>query len=124
MKNILLVGVGGFIGSSGRYVMGKIIHNHINTTFPLGTLMVNLIGSLLLGMIFSLVENRGLSSIEFRLFFAVGICGGFTTFSSFANENFLFIRDGNFLTPLLYSALSLFVGIFFVYLGYTFIKNI
>jgi CrcB protein len=87
MFKILLVGLGGFIGSILRYVIGGCIQQSANgTKFPYGTLLVNIIGCLLIGLLSRLAEAEEIFTAEARAFIFVGILGGFTTFSSFGNE--------------------------------------
>lgn len=118
IKNILLVGVGGFIGSIARYFLsGLNLHAHFFEV-PLGTLSVNVIGSFIIGFLTGISEKSEIISIEWRLFLMVGLCGGFTTFSSFTNENLMLLHNGQFLTVLLYTSFSLLFGFAAVYLGY------
>ena len=118
VKNILLVGMGGFIGSIARYLVS---HLNLSISFhsiPVGTLIVNISGSFLIGFLTGLAEKNFLISNEWRLFLMAGVCGGFTTFSAFANENHLLFQNGMGLTVLLYTGLSIFLGFIAVYFGY------
>jgi CrcB protein len=92
MKIVLLVGFGSFIGGMSRYLVTLFVQNKILSTFPYGTLAVNIIGCFLIGVIYGLSE-RGNMNPEWRLFLATGIMGGFTTFSSFSNEKVSMLRD-------------------------------
>jgi len=85
MKIVLLVGFGSFIGGMSRYLVTLFVQNKILSTFPYGTLAVNIIGCFLIGVIYGLSEGGNMNP-EWRLFLATGIMGGFTTFSSFSNE--------------------------------------
>lgn len=87
------------------------------SSFPYGTLAVNIIGCFVLGAVYALAEKNAIVSDEMRLFLTVGICGGFTTFSTFAYENISFIRDGEFFQFALYSSVSLLLGLLALYLG-------
>jgi fluoride exporter len=87
LRTILLVGTGGFIGSVMRYLVQYYMEKTLTSTFPWGTFIANIAGSFIIGMIFALAEKGNLMSAEWRIFLAVGICGGFTTFSSFAFNN-------------------------------------
>lgn len=119
MKQILLVGLGGFIGSVARYFVSKLnIYWHF-LSIPMGTLTVNIAGSLLIGFLVGISAKSELLSPGMRLFWMVGICGGFTTFSSFSNENMQLMQNGQFLTALIYTGLSIIFGFTAVYLGYT-----
>ena len=81
IKNILLIGVGGFAGSIARYFVSK-LNNHIEIlSIPVGTLLVNIIGSFLIGFLVGISEKSPLLTVELRMFLMVGLCGGFTTFS-------------------------------------------
>jgi len=105
MKSLLLVFIGGGLGSTVRYLMGK----WINTwhQFPLNTLTINIIACFLLGFIVGLADHRQVISPFTRLFWAVGFCGGFSTFSTFSFETLKLIQNGLSGTMLLYIALSL-----------------
>jgi len=118
IKNILIVGMGGFIGSVGRYFVSKLNLNWDFYSIPIGTLLVNIIGSLIIGFLTGLSDKTNILSLEMRLFLMVGIVGGFTTFSSFTNENLILLHNGQLLTILLYTGLSIFLGFIAVYLGY------
>lgn len=119
IKNLLLVGFGGFIGSIARFLVSK-----LNVTFdihsiPIGTLTVNILGSLIIGFLAGIADKSPILSLEWRLFLMVGLCGGFTTFSSFSNENLMLIHNGQLLTVLLYTGLSIFLGFAAVYIGFS-----
>ena len=84
---VMLVGLGGFVGASSRYVLSGAVHRVIpTTTFPIGTLIVNLAGCLAIGFLGGLAEYRQLLGPSQRLFLLIGVLGGFTTFSTFAYE--------------------------------------
>lgn len=118
MKQLLIVGLGGFIGSVARFLVSKLnIYVHF-FSIPVGTLTVNITGSFIIGLLAGIASRSELISYNMRLFLMVGICGGFTTFSSFTNENFTLIQNGQLLSALLYTGLSLFLGFIAVYLGY------
>jgi len=117
MKEILLIGAGGFIGSVARYYVSKLNLSASFFSFPVGTLLVNITGSLLIG-IFAALATKGVMSLEMRLFLMVGLCGGFTTFSTFSNENMVFIQNGQLGMALIYTALSVLFGVLAVFIGY------
>ncbi|MDY0282493.1 MAG: fluoride efflux transporter CrcB [Salinivirgaceae bacterium] len=122
MRQILFIGLGGFIGTIARYLLSKLINNAVTVSFPYGTLVVNILGSVLIGALYGYFESKNLISNELKLFFTVGICGGFTTFSAFAHENFLFLRDGNIYHFAIYTSVSVILGIAAILLGYWMIK--
>ena len=110
MKIVLLVGFGSFIGGMSRYLVTLFVQNKILSTFPYGTLAVNIIGCFLIGVIYGLSE-RGNMNPEWRVFLATGIMGGFTTFSSFSNETVSMLRDAEYLPAFFYVAFSVMVGL-------------
>ncbi len=98
MKDLLLVGAGGFLGSIGRYALaGAVQRLSSYPTFPYGTLCVNVLGCLVIGVLGGLAEARGAFSPAFRLFVFIGILGGFTTFSSFSFETLQLARSADML---------------------------
>lgn len=119
MKQLLLIGLGGFIGSIGRYWVSKLNLSWHFLEIPMGTLTVNIVGSFIIGLLVGISAKSDLISSDLRLFLMVGFCGGFTTFSSFTNESMMLIQNGQLLTVLLYTAASIFLGLIAVYLGYS-----
>jgi len=118
MKQLLLVGLGGFIGTVARFGVSKLnIYWHF-LSIPMGTLTVNVLGSFLIGFLVGISSKSEILSPDLRLFLMVGVCGGFTTFSSFSNENMMLMQNGQFLTALLYTGSSILFGFLAVYLGY------
>lgn len=104
--NIILVGVGGMLGSILRFLAGHFINPVPHSGFPYGTFTVNVVGSLLIGMVFGLSQRYEWMTPELRVFLAVGFCGGFTTFSAFAYENIVMLQAKDYVTFALYSVLS------------------
>ena len=104
---ILLVGLGGFFGSILRYGMSSLVQSVAGISFPVGTLLVNVLGCFGIGMLSGISEGRGLLSPEARALLAVGLLGGFTTFSAFANETLTAWRDG----AVLVAAVNVLVGV-------------
>ena len=94
--NFILVFLGGGIGASARYWMQGAVHRMAGAGFPYGTLAVNVLGSLLIGVLLSLFEERFVVNSSLRVFLTIGILGGFTTFSSFSYETIALLRDGSF----------------------------
>lgn len=123
IKILFIIGSGSFIGGVARYLVSKLVQNTFITSFPLGTMVVNVIGCFLIGIIFGLSERGNVMSSELRLFLTVGFCGGFTTFSTFAYENVSLLRDGNYFIFALYTGLSVFLGLLATYLGNLTVKS-
>jgi len=124
LKTIFIVGAGGFIGSVMRYLVQFYVEKGMSSTFPLGTLIANIAGSFIIGMVFALADKGNLLSSEWRIFLTVGICGGFTTFSAFAYNNFNMIKEGAFGQLFINVGGNLFLGILAVYLGIVVIRSI
>ena len=123
-RPILLAGFGGFIGSAGRYLLGGWAHGLFPmTTFPVGTLVVNGTGCLLIGLLSGLAESRQLLGADLRLFLLIGVLGGFTTFSSFAYETLALTRDAEFARAILNVAAQLLLGLGFAWLGYAAVRS-
>jgi CrcB protein len=116
IKAVLLVGFGGAIGSIFRYLSNMWVARHFLHIFPLATLLVNIIGCLLIGLLVGIFEKNQLNSRELQYLFITGFCGGFTTFSAFALENVLLLQSHTALA-FLYTALSIVVGVGAVWLG-------
>ena len=111
IRNLLLVALGGAVGSVLRYLLSG-----INISFPWGTFAVNILGSLLIGLLVGLV-SKGVLSPEMKLLMVTGFCGGFTTFSTFANESFGMMKVGDVLQMALYVGVSVVIGILAVWGG-------
>ena len=110
MLNILSVGLGGFIGAVCRYLIGLIPINEI-TTFPIKTFAINVIGCIVIGVVTVMAAKNSSLSPHMLLFLKVGVCGGFTTFSTFALESADLIKNGNVMMSFLYVLGSVLVGI-------------
>ena len=121
MKIILAIGIGSCIGGVCRYLLSQFIQNKFLSTFPFGTLGVNIIGCFLIGIVFGLSE-RGKFTIEWRLFLATGLLGGFTTFSSFSNESVSLLRDGQLWYAFTYIACSVVICLLATFTGISLIK--
>ena len=117
IKTLLLVGTGGFLGSVSRFLASRLIQSNLPSAFPFGTFFVNITGCLLIGLIYGLSDRSSLLTPGWKMFLAAGFCGGFTTFSTFANENLALLRDGNFFHFALYTGLSVFLGIAATFFG-------
>ena len=121
MKIILAIGLGSFIGGISRYLLSQFVQSKFLSAFPFGTLAVNVIGCFLIGLIYSLSE-RGNITMEWRLFLATGILGGFTTFSAFSNETMAMLRDTQYWHASLYVISSVVVGLIATFLGIVTVK--
>ncbi len=122
LKHILLIGFGGFIGSVLRYFVSKLNTYWAVLSIPVGTLLVNIIGSFLIGLISAYALKTGNVSQEMKLFLITGLMGGFTTFSAFSNENVIMMQNAQFLAVALYTGLSVFMGFLAAFLAYMLIK--
>ena len=123
-KTIFIAGTGGFIGTILRYLVSRYFQENTLSLFPWGTFSVNIFGSLLIGIFYGLSEKGNLLSPDVRIFLTVGICGGFTTFSSLTNDAFMLMQQKEWLKVSLYTTLSFFLGLVAVYLGRLIIKSI
>ena len=116
MKQLLLVFLGGGLGSSIRYWIGTML-NSPKDGIPYGTFTANIVGSLIIGIILGLALKNDTLSNNAVLFFATGFCGGFTTFSAFAYENHVFLKSGDLSSFVLYTMASLIIGFAAVFVG-------
>jgi len=124
LKNVILVGLGGGMGSIARFLTQKYLYQWYPHPFPFGTFLVNLSGCFLIGLFYGLTEKGNLLTPEWRIFLTTGFCGGFTTFSTFAYENINMLKSGDFLYFGLYTAGSLILGIAATFVGIAVLKVI
>ncbi|EGW48476.1 crcB protein [Prevotella sp. C561] len=118
IKDVLLVGVGSFVGGSLRMLISKYVQLAIAGSFPLGTMVVNVLGCFLIGIFSSLPNSNGGVSPAVRLLLTTGFCGGFTTFSTFMNENATLLKGGDgFMLSSLYIIASLAFGFIALLVG-------
>lgn len=122
VKTLLFIGAGSFLGGVSRYALTRLVQDHILHVFPYGTLVVNIVGCFLIGLFYGLFDRGHVLDPDIRMFLTVGFCGGFTTFSTFANENFSMLQGGNFLGMGVYAVLSFALGLAMVYLGQLTVK--
>lgn len=113
MKQLLLVFLGGGMGSALRYIISK----YLNTNLPYGTFTVNIIGCFIVGFLLTYASKNNFLSQNQALLFTTGFCGGFTTFSAFVFENSLFLKQGDTFSSMFYILSSLIVGILAVFAG-------
>ena len=125
MLNILLVGIGGFIGSVLRYLVAvKVELLFVDVFFPFGTMVVNITGCFVIGLISGFSEYVTPISPRIKFFLITGILGGYTTFSSFGNDTFILLREKEILFVALNTGVQLVVGVIAVWLGYLLSKVI
>lgn len=117
LKSFLIVGLGGFIGTIARFAVSRYFQENVSSVFPWSTFIVNIIGSLIIGLIYGISEKSDFLSRDVQLFLAVGICGGFTTFSALSNDSYILLRNNEFIRFALYTSLSFFIGLLAVYFG-------
>ncbi len=113
-----MIGLGGFIGSVSSYFVSKLNLSIDILSIPVGTLLVNIIGSFLIGFLAGIADKSAILTVEWRMFLMVGLCGGFTTFSTFTSENLMLLHSGQIASVLLYTGLSVTLGFVAVFLGY------
>ena len=118
MKDVLLVGLGSFLGGSARYLVTLLIQSCTTIAFPLGTMTVNIAGCFIFGLLTGLNwTGNGMMTQSTKLLLTTGFCGGFTTFSTFMNEGTTLIKDGQFSPLAFYAAGSLVFGFLAVLAG-------
>ncbi len=118
MKNALLVGLGGFLGCIARYLTNVSVHRMLDDPlFPYATLLVNVAGCFLIGVVGELAQNSRLVSPEMQMFLIVGLFGGFTTYSTFGHQTLMLVRDGHTLLALLNVSSHVLLGLGAVWLG-------
>jgi CrcB protein len=125
VRDVLIVGCGGFVGSALRYMVSGWVHRLLpQLVFPVGTLAVNVVGCLLIGVAGGLVAGRQLLGPELRLFLLIGMLGGFTTFSTFAHETMAMTRDGEVIRAAANVGLQVVLGLVAAWLGYQTVRSL
>lgn len=122
MLKIFLIGMAGLAGTLSRYWLSGVVAKRYGETFPLGTLVVNLVGCFLAGLLFYLLQERFLVNQTMRTAVFIGLLGGFTTFSSIGLQTFTLLQDGEFGLAALNIGASNVAGLFLVWAGYTLAK--
>jgi fluoride exporter len=121
---LLYVAIGSAIGGVSRYLFGGLVQRLLDTTFPAGTLLVNISGSFLLGAILRYAIDTPTLSPEIRAFLTIGFCGGYTTFSTFSYETVAMLEDGQWTRAGVYVAASVLVSLVGVFLGLAFAREL
>ena len=125
MKSYLLIALFGAIGTVARFSVVQITPKIFQSTFPIGTLVVNLLGCFLIGLFSGILNTKFISIDEnFKNYFTIGFLGGFTTFSSFSQDFFNLVNNSNYLLAFIYIFISVFFGLLMFYLGDKFIHII
>jgi CrcB protein len=122
MVKIFLIGFAGFVGTLARYWLSGVLARRYGETFPLGTLVVNLLGCFLVGLLFYLLQERYLVNQNVRSIVLIGLLGGFTTFSSLGLQTFTLLQDSEIALAALNMVASNVLGLFLVWAGYTLAK--
>ncbi len=117
--NLLLIAIGGALGSMCRYLLSASVLRALGTLFPAGTFVVNIVGCLVFGLIAGGTQERFVLSAEARAFLLAGVLGGFTTFSSYMNESFVLVREGQFVWAALNLGGQVAVGFLTFWIGYS-----
>ena len=118
MEKYLFIGLGGFFGSIARFGLASFIQNKTVSLFPYGTMIVNISGCFIIGILMTLFQERIAVSQNVRLFLIIGILGGFTTFSSFSYDTFALMKSGNFFSAGLNAGVSLFGCLIATWIGF------
>ncbi len=124
MANIFIIGIGGFLGAISRYGVALWIGQRWGRNFPLGTFLINISGSFLIGLLMSLFTERFMVNPQWRLLLIVGFLGAYTTFSTFEYETGALMKDGEWLIAMLNVLLSVIVGFIALKLGEVLAKSI
>lgn len=123
IKTMIIAGLGGFIGTCMRFLTGKLCHLLVVGSFPLGTFMVNIVGSFIIGVLFGAAERTHAISPTMSALLITGFCGGFTTFSTFADDIYLLLQNRHYSTLALYAGGTILLGVALVWAGRALIKG-
>ena len=119
----LIIGLGGFIGTILRFLLSSFIEKSFATSIPIGTILVNLIGCFLIGLLSGYFTQKLGDQTQLFFFLTIGVLGGFTTFSAIAMDSQVFIENGEYLKMLTYISVQAILGIALCLIGYNLIKN-
>jgi CrcB protein len=122
IRPILLVAIGGALGSVLRYLTSEFFKKYTTSAFPTGTFIANIVGCLLIGLLIGLLDKTGSENPQLKWFLITGFCGGYTTFSTFSYENLSLFQHGNYGLGLLYMGSSILLGLLAVGLGLYLVK--
>ena len=124
MKTIFYIALGGGLGSVLRYLTTVVMNKYVQTTFPYATFVTNIVGCLLIGLFFGYLEKQNAVSQDLKLLLITGFCGGYTTFSTFSNENVQLLQSNQILIAFLYISLSVFLGLMATWTGLIIAKGL
>lgn len=124
LKQILLVGLGGGLGSVLRFLTSVLMNKYNTSLFPLATFSVNILGCFLIGLFLGFFGQNIQENQSLKLLFITGFCGGYTTFSAFASENFILLQNQNYWTAISYTIASILVGLLAVWIGFVISKQV
>jgi len=122
LKALIIIWIGSGLGGTLRYMVQELVLRSFHTVYPLGTFLINIFGSFCIGVFFVISERYNWMTSEWRWFLITGLCGGFTTFSSFSYENISLLKQGDYLYFVLYLFLSVTLGLLATFLGTLTIK--
>ena len=123
IKTMLIAGLGGFVGTCMRFLTGKMCNLLVVGTFPLSTFAVNIVGSFIIGLLFGAAERTHAITPAMSALLITGFCGGFTTFSTFADDIYLLLQNRHYLTLAIYAGGTIVLGIALVWAGRTLMKG-
>jgi CrcB protein len=122
MYLILSIAIGGAIGATSRYIISSAIQNLSSSTFPYGMLVCNILGSIILGLLYASLAKADIFTDNIKAFIQIGILGSFTTFSAFSLEAFLMFENADYITAIIFIILSVFLSISGLALGVNMIR--
>lgn len=122
LTNIVMVGAGSCVGGIARYLVGRGMLAVCHTEFPWGTLIVNIVGCFIIGLVYGFIDRGMQLNDSVRLFITVGFCGGFTTFSTFMNENYLLFTNSQHFSVILYAVASIAGGFLMLFMAYNLVR--